>query len=194
VGGGAGGGGSIIAAGTVTTTLAGRMQLIMGLPKLEVVAEDPPNPTPLEIGTVDVDPPVMVPVLVPTPEPAFRKLEPLHPVLVVTVRPIGTTAAAPPPTRAVAGPPPTGIGGCTRVATPPTKGAKAVTPSGGSKSPETTGEGSALAGCGWNSGAGSSVASPKGSNPKNAVKGALAGCGWKEIRRNNEQGARRYRS
>jgi hypothetical protein len=159
----------------------------MGLPELEVVAEDPPNPTPpLETGTVDVDPPVIVPELVPLPEPTLGlEPSPEHPVLAVTVRPpgagfAGTTAAAPPPTRAMAGPPPTGIGGCTRVATPPTKDEKAVTPSGGAKSPmhKMTGEGSALTGCGWNSGAGS-VASPKGSNPKNAAKGSMTGCGWK---------------
>jgi hypothetical protein len=102
----------------------------MGLPELEVVADDP-DPSPLETGTNDVDPPVMVPELIPLPEPELGKLEPLHPVLVVTVCPptgvAGFTWTA--PTKGVASPPPTGFGGCTSVAPPTgTKGAKVVTP------------------------------------------------------------------
>jgi hypothetical protein len=165
----------------------------MGLPSLEIAAADPPDPTPLITGTVDVDPPVMVPELVPMPEPALGlEPSPLHPVLVVTVCPLGagsagTTPEAPNPTRGVAAPPPTRFGGSTRVATPPTKGAKALTPSGGSKSPEMTGGGSAF---GWNGGA-ASVAS-EGSNVKDPVTGLMTGCGWKND--SPQQRTRRHRA
>jgi hypothetical protein len=90
----------------------------MGLPVLEVVAEEP-DPLPLRNGTDDVDPPVMVPELVPLPPPKFG-LEPgpePYPVLVVTVRPpfgfAGCTSMA-------------GLAGCTSLAPPPMKGLKAL--------------------------------------------------------------------
>jgi hypothetical protein len=154
------GGGSIIGSGTMTTKPAGRLQSIIGLPELEVVADDP-DPSPLDTGTDDEDPPVMVPKLPPLEfglEP-----EPAHPVLVVTVEVAGSTSGTPPTTK---------------------KGPKAgssstssVTPPGpkGSMSPTIASEGS-LAGCSWNSGAGS-VAPPKGSmSPKNVEEGLLPGC------------------
>jgi hypothetical protein len=110
---------------------------------------------------------VMVPEPVPLPEPTFGlEPEPAHPVLVATVagRPPGGFAGfagfagCTPPPKGEASPPPTGFAGC-------------------AKSPKITGGGSAaLAGCGWNSGAGS-VAPSIAPNPKNAVKGLLAGCG-----------------
>jgi hypothetical protein len=152
--------GSTIGTGTTTTTPGGRLQLIVGLPELEVVAEDPGPAPPLETGTDDEDPPVMVPEPVPLPEPTFGlEPEPAHPVLVATVAgrpPVGFAgfAGCTPPTKGEASPPPTGFAGC-------------------AKSPKITGGGSSLAGCGWNSGAGS-VAPSIASDPKNADK---AGCG-----------------
>jgi hypothetical protein len=167
VGAGAGAG-NTTGSGTMTTKPAGRLQSIMGLPELEVVAEDP-VPSPLNTGTDDEDPPVMVPEPVPLPEPTFGLgPEPAHPVLVATLCPprpgglTGSTWVAPPPSTKKG---PKGDSSSTSSVTPPTSPR-------GSKSPKVTVDRSS-AGCCWNSGAAGSVA-PK---PRNASKGSLPGCG-----------------
>jgi hypothetical protein len=166
VGAGAGGlTGSTIGSGTMTTKPAGRLQSIMGFPELEVVAKDP-DPSPLDTGTDDEDPPVMVPKLPPLE--FGLDSEPAHPVLVATTCPpcpgglTGTTSVAPPPSTKEG---PKGDSSATSSVTPPTSPR-------GSKSPKVTVDRSSV-GCCWNSGAAGSVA-PK---PRNASKGSLPGVG-----------------
>jgi hypothetical protein len=175
------GAGNTTGSGTMTTTPGGRLQLIVGLPELEVVAEDPGPAPPLETGTDDEDPPVMVPEPVPLPEPTFGlEPEPAHPVFVATTCPprpgglTGTTSVAPPPSTKKG---PKGDSSSTSSVTPPTSPR-------GSKSPKVTVDRSSV-GCCWNSGAAGSVA-PKPKNgaagsvaptPRNASKGSLPGCG-----------------
>jgi hypothetical protein len=166
VGAGVGAGaGNTTGSGTMTTKPGGRLQSIMGLPVLEVVAEDP-DPSPLDTGTDDEDPPVMVPKLPPL-EFGLAS-EPAHPVLVATACPpcpgglTGSTWVAPPPSTKKG---PKGDSPSTSSVTPPTSPR-------GSKSPKVTVARSS-AGCCWNSGAAGSVA-PK---PRNTSEGSLPGCG-----------------